>query len=340
VTTVPTARSDPASGSVGRAVVVLNANAGRKVGLPTNVDLDADGIAALLDAVGIEAEVHATGSEDEAIQVVREAAERGPGVPIVAAGGDGTLRVVARTLLERSGGDAASVPALGILPLGSVMNVARSLGLPREPEPAAQVIAAGHVRTIDVGEIVGWGTFFEGVEVGLHAELFAAGAAVDEGDPAASLRAIRLAVRYRPSRLTLRLDEGRLVRTRSLVTSVSNGPFVGMGFTVAPDARLDDGVFDVRVFERFSRWELLRHFLAIAAGRRRYEPRAETFRSATVRMESAHPLRVRADGDEAGTTPVEVRVRRAALRVIAPAPEEGRPARYTAGGTESGADLQ
>jgi diacylglycerol kinase (ATP) len=130
---------------------------------------------------------------------------------------------------------------------------------------------------------------------------------------------MRLAIRYRPSRLTLRLDEGRTVRTRALVTSVSNGPFAGMGFTVAPEARLDDGVFDVRVFERFSRWELLRHFVSIAAGHHRYEPRAQTLRSATVRMESARPLRVRADGEEAGTTPIEVRVRPRALRVIAPA---------------------
>ena len=307
------------SGAVRRAVVVLNARAGSKLGLPTNVDIDAAGISALFDVVSIDADVHATATEDEAVEVVRQAAALGTDGPIVAAGGDGTLRVVARTLLDVSGGDAAAVPPLGILPLGSVMNVARSLDLPREPEPAAQVIAGGHIRTIDVGEIVGWGTFFEGVEVGLHAELFAAGAAVDEGDPAASLGAIRLAIRYRPSRLTLRLDEGRTVRTRALVTSVSNGPFAGMGFTVAPEARLDDGVFDVRVFERFSRWELLRHFVSIAAGHHRYEPRAQTLRSATVRMESAGPLRVRADGEEAGTTPIEVRVRPRALRVIAPA---------------------
>jgi diacylglycerol kinase family enzyme len=74
------------------------------------------------------------------------------------------------------------------------------------------------------------------------------------------------------------------------------------------------------VFERFSRWELLRHFLAIANGRRTYEPRVRTYRSASVRITSGRPLRVRADGEEAGWTPVELRVRPAALRVIAPTP--------------------
>ena len=92
--------------------------------------------------------------------------------------------------------------------------------------------------------------------MGLHAELFAEAAALDAGDARAPFRAIRTALAYRPSRLSLDLDEGRTVRTRALVTSISNGPFAGFGFTVAPGARLDDGKLDVRVFERFSRWEL------------------------------------------------------------------------------------
>jgi diacylglycerol kinase family enzyme len=65
--------------------------------------------------------------------------------------------------------------------------------------------------------------------------------------------------------------------------------------------------------------ELLRHFWSIAAGRRRYEPRVVTHRSAAIRLRSASPLTVRADGAPAGTTPVDIRVRPRALRVIAPA---------------------
>ena len=88
------------------------------------------------------------------------------------------------------------------------------------------------------------------------------------------------------------------------MTSISNGPFAGLGFTVAPGARLDDGLLDVRVFERFSRWELVRHFWSIAAGRRRYEPRVRTLRSATVqpprREPAARPRRRRGGGHDAG----------------------------------------
>jgi diacylglycerol kinase (ATP) len=302
----------------GPVTVILNPHAGRKLGLPTNRAVDRDGVAALLHAVGLDADVRETSSQGEAIALVRDVAARTPSATIVAAGGDGTLRTVARTLLDASDGDPGSVPPIGILPLGSVMNVARSLGIPRDPEPAAEILARGAVRTIDVGEITGWGAFFEGVGVGLQAELLSAGASLDAGDRRATLRSIATALRFQPSGLALGLDDGRVVRCRSLVTSVANGPYAGIGFAVAPSARLDDGLFDVRVFEGFSRWELVRHFASIAAGRRRYEPRVQTYRSATVRLESDTPLRVRADGEEAGSTPVELRVLPRALRVIAP----------------------
>ena len=298
-------------------IVIWNPASGRKVGIQTNVDLDEAGVRALFAAAGLEIELCSTASEDDAVAIVRRAVEAGDGRPIVAAGGDGTFRVVAGALLDARG-EPATLPPLGILPLGSVMNVARSLGIPRELEGAVDVIAEGTVRSIDVGEVLGWGPFFEAVAVGLHAELFAEAAALDAGDARAPFRAIRTALAYRPSRLSLELDEGRTVRTRALVTSISNGPFAGFGFTVAPGARLDDGKLDVRVFERFSRWELVRHFWSIAAGRRRYEPRVRTLRSATVRLRGASPLRVRADGEDVGMTPVEVRVRPGALRVIAP----------------------
>jgi diacylglycerol kinase (ATP) len=299
--------------------VIWNPAAGRKVGMPTNVDLDEAGVRALFAGAGLDIDLCPTTSEEDAVAAVARVVAAGSRQAIVAAGGDGTFRTVARALLELRADDPQRLPPLGILPLGSVMNVARSLDIPRELEGAVQVIAEGHERSIDVGEVVGWGPFLEAVAVGIHAELFAEAAALDAGDARAPLRAIRTALSYQPSRLTLELDKGRTVRTRALVTSISNGPFAGIGFTVAPGARMDDGLLDVRVFERFSRWELVRHFWAIAAGRRRYEPRVQTLRSATVRLRGASPLRVRADGEEVGTTPVELRVRAGALRVIAPA---------------------
>jgi diacylglycerol kinase family enzyme len=88
--------------------------------------------------------------------------------------------------------------------------------------------------------------------------------------------------------------------------------------TVAPGARLDDGRFDVTIFEHFSKWELIRHLAAIAFGRRRFVPHISTYRSTFARISSVHPLPARADSHDLGTTPVEFRVLPAALKVIVP----------------------
>jgi diacylglycerol kinase (ATP) len=117
--------------------------------------------------------------------------------------------------------------------------------------------------------------------------------------------------------MAVELDD-TVVTTRALMVAVSNGPYLGLGMTVAPGARLDDGSFDVRVFRHFSRWELLRHLASIAFGRRRYAPQVSTHRSATVRITSARPLPARADSVDLGHTPVTFRTRPGSLRVVVP----------------------
>jgi diacylglycerol kinase (ATP) len=236
---------------------------------------------------------------------------------VVAAGGDGTVGIVASALL-------GSETALGILPLGSVMNIARSLGLPREPEAAAEAIATGESREIDVGEVAGR-PFFEAGSVGMNAAMFREAQRFDSGDWSSIVRTIWVAVRYRPARMSIDLDQRR-IRTRALMVTVANGPFTGAGLTVAPEASLDDGAFDIRIFRRFSKLRLLRHLVSIAFGRFAYAPEVDAERSSFVRIESASPLPARADSRDLGTTPVEFTIRPRALRVIVPAAPEPEPA--------------
>ena len=290
-----------------RIRVIYNPSAGFKAGLPTN-RASADEIRELMARYGLGDELVATESEEDAAGAAREAARAGYDV-VVAAGGDGTAGTVACEIL---GGQTA----LGILPLGSVMNIARMLEIPRDLEAAAAIIAGGETHIIDVGEAKGT-IFFEAASVGMNAAIFREAQRFDAGEYRSFFTGLWVAMRYHPARMRIELDDG-MVRTRALMVTVANGPYTGIGFTVAPSARLDDGKFDVRVFQRFSRWELVRHFGAIAFGRRRYSPKVRTYRSARVRIESVHPLPCRADHHDLGTTPVDFVVRKAALRVVVP----------------------
>ena len=301
--------SIPASGTHGPRIRVLwNPTSGRKGGIPTNhgsrpMLLD------LLLRHGLGDELLAPGSEQEAAEAATDAVEHGYDV-VVAAGGDGTIGLVARQLL-------GSRTALGILPLGSVMNIPRMLGLPRDLEAAASVLADGHTRTIDVGD-VGDHVFFEAGSVGLHAAATRELPKVDRGDYGAIARSVVSAVRYLPSVVRIEMDGDRIIETTALMVAVANGPFLGPGVPVAPEALLDDGLFDVRVFLHDTKGELARDLTSVATGHLPDERHTLTERARWVRITSSRPLPVRADAMDLGTTPVVFEIRPTALVVVAP----------------------
>jgi diacylglycerol kinase (ATP) len=293
-----------------RIRVIWNPKAGSKAGVPTNSASEAQ-LRDLMTRHGLGDELLVSGSEEEAIAAARDAVENGYDV-VVAAGGDGTVSSLAFQLLR-------TATALGILPLGSAMNVARSLGIPRDLEEAAAILEQGPVRSIDIGEANGQ-PFLEVGSVGLNAAIFGEAHRFDKGEYSSFFSLIATVVRFRPARMRIVMD-GRIVTTRALMIAVANAPFTGIGFTIAPDARLDDGFLDVRVFDHFSKWELIRHFASIVAGRRAYSPKIRTYRSARVRIEARHPRPVRVDANDLRTTPVEFRVLPHVLRVVAPPAE-------------------
>lgn len=286
-------------------IVVWNASAGR-IPLATN-KLDAAGIVEMLARHGVTADVRTSSSADDAFALASNAAKDGARM-VVAAGGDGTIGICGRALLDTE-------TSLAILPLGSVMNIPRMLGLPRDVEAAAEIIGTGVSRQVDVGEANGT-VFFEAANVGISAAIFGEAERFQQGNYGSLLRAVRNAFRYRPARMRIELDDGATIETRALMVSVANGPYTGLAMTVAPDARLDDGKFDVLVFRHFSKIELFRHLGSITFGRRGYSPHVTTKRSSSVRIESSRPLPARADSQELGYTPLVCRVRPAALRVV------------------------
>jgi diacylglycerol kinase (ATP) len=291
------------------SVVVFNANAGAKRRAPGSAPLTEETVRETLERHGVAvARVYATQSPEEAVRAVHEAVDAGHEL-IVAAGGDGTIGQVASELLGNTR------VALGIFPLGSVMNVARMLGVPRDVDEAADVLAAGRTRVIDVGRANDELDFYETASVGMNAAMFAAAQDWEDGDIGSPLRVIAAAFRYRPARMVVEMDDNTIT-TRALMVTISNGAFMGLGMTVAPEARLEDGRFDVKVWRHYSKFELLRHLASIAFGRRRYSPHFTAYRSARVRVTSRHPLPCRADSHDLGTTPVDCEVQHAALRVV------------------------
>jgi len=279
--------------------------------------LKPDALADGLRSRGLRVRIHVLSDRDDPAEVARSA---GPDEDVVVAGGDGTVGPVAEVL---TGDDRT----LGILPMGSWNNIARGLGIPVELEAALDLIGRGEVSKVDAG--LAWHAepgddappedaraFFEAAGVGLDAAGFGA---VELGERAgwrfAAWAAWR-ALRRRRTRMLIELD-GKVLRRRAPAVTVCIGPYHGLGFALVADADPADGLFDIAVFSGMSELDVVRHFLAVARGRERREPRIELLRGKRVTVRGARRvLPAHADGRSIGITPVTFEVQPGALRVF------------------------
>jgi YegS/Rv2252/BmrU family lipid kinase len=299
------------------AALIFNPNAGQKLGLSTNA-AGADEVQAALRAEGIPFDPWPTEHAGHATELARQAVAEGRQL-VIAAGGDGTVNEVAQGL-------AGTETVLGLMPLGSIMNIARTLWVPRDLALAARTIADGKVLAMDMGRI-GERFFLEAAGVGLDAGLFGYFERLEEG--ASRLATLRAALRFLGQlgspRLTLEYDGGARIQARAPMVSVANGPYVGAAYAIAPGARIDDGLLDVVVFRQASIPRVLLHLALIAGGRALPPPpEARTLRVRWVRISRrrGRTLPVHADGDPSGVTPAEFQAAPAALRVIVGPPED------------------
>jgi YegS/Rv2252/BmrU family lipid kinase len=299
-------------------VLIFNPSSGQKLGVSTNAG-GAETAQDALESAGIPFDPRPTERAGHATELARAAVAEGRKL-VIAAGGDGTVGEVAQAL-------AGTDVVLGIMPLGSVMNVARTLCIPRDLPEAARVIADGQVLAMDLGKS-GDVYFLEAAGVGLDAGLFG----YFEQLESKGLRRKILGAGLRFLRslgtpgLTVQID-GRLHRVRAPMIAVANGPFVGAAYALAPDARIDDGLLDVVIFHGASVPRMLFHLLAVAGGRRlSIPPGARVLRGRSIRIAGRRRRRtlpVHADGTAIGATPSTFEVVPAALRVLVGAAEAG-----------------
>jgi YegS/Rv2252/BmrU family lipid kinase len=300
------------------AALIFNPNSGQKLGMSTNAG-GADEVQATLRDARIPFDPWPTERAGHATELAQKAVSEGRSL-VIAAGGDGTAGEVAQAL-------AGTDIALGIMPLGSVMNVARTLCIPRDLPEAARVIAGGQVLAIDLGK-VGDVYFLEAAGVGLDAGLFGYFEQLESKGLRKNIigAALRFVRGLGTPRLVVQVD-GRTYQVRAPMVAVANGPFVGAAYALAPDARVDDGLLDVVIFHGASVPRMLFHLLAVAGGRRLgIPPEARMVRGRSVRIagrRSRRTLPVHADGTPVGATPIRFEVVPSALRVIVGAAEEG-----------------
>lgn len=231
---------------------------------------------------------------------------------VVLGGGDGTMHAAAPALLE------TGLP-LGILPLGTANDLARSLSIPNAADDAAAVILRGRTRAIDLGEVNGV-PFFNVAHLGLSATVtqrLTQAVKRRLGPLAYPLVAVATILRYARFHATLRSERDQ-VMALTLQVTVGNGRYYGGGAVVDADASIGDGKLHVYSLEPRARWRLLLMARAFPAGKHDRLEEVRNFTCERLRITTRRPRRITADGEFVARTPAEFRVLPGAVRVFAP----------------------
>ena len=285
--------------------MILNpaAGKGRAGGLRASVS-------GFLEERGLRPVWHVTEGPGHAGSIVRGLPEEGS---VVAVGGDGTVHEVAAAC-------AGTGRTMGVLPAGSGNDYVKALGVGTDLQRALKVLVMDKVRDVDTAEVNGV-PFNNGLGIGFDAEVAAgvAEAPAYLGGTGRYLWSVgRLLRNFRCHEARLVID-GEIIEAKTILVAVAIGTTYGSIFRLAPEAILDDGLFEVVWSEEVNRAEVLRLIPAALRGTLAERRKVHTARAREVEVELSEEVPAHVDGEMLlGTRHFRAHVLPGALRIVAP----------------------
>lgn len=262
----------------------------------------------------IEPEVWYTSEDDPGNGLAKKAAAAGVDL-VIAAGGDGTIHAVAGGLINTKS-------TLGIIALGTMNNIARSLSIPEDIKAASHIIGDGKTSEVDVG-VINDHVFLEVAGIGLEAALFPAAEEIKKPGWQSTFHGffsgLATLFAFPVIGFKVSFDGHRSRSYRGLQITVCNTPYYGVHLQVAPGTKMDDGLLDAVIYKNFSKLEYIRHAISITQGKRVLQPKITRRKIKTMQVRADHPVEIHADGVPHGHTPATISIIPAALRVRIPA---------------------
>ncbi len=251
----------------------------------------------------------------EATTIAAEAAATGYDA-VIAVGGDGTNNEVVNGLFD---GDKLINPdcAFGFICRGTGGDFRKSFGWGTELEEAIARFKKMDTRRIDLGRF----SYIDHEDIERHSMFinitsFGMSGLVDHlvntttkalgGKASFLMGTLRALLAYRNQRVHLRLDEAFDETLPVRIVSVANGRFFGGGMMMAPDAELDDGLFDVVIMGDMSRMDMLMQGSSIYTGQHLSKPKISLHRARTIIAEPEDPearILIDMDGEQPGRLP-------------------------------------
>jgi diacylglycerol kinase (ATP) len=272
---------------------------------------------------GWEVKLLETTEKGDAVHLARGAADKGCDVAI-AVGGDGTINEVVNGL-------AGSDTALGIIPAGTANVYAADVGIPiwnplrpNAVRMAAEIIDTGQRQKIDLGQVEFADRrkryFFMWCGVGLDAAISQEVRTEDTrrlGMAAWVIAGVMVAFNFMGTRGNV-IVGNQNERKRVLWAIASNGQLYGRLWRIAPQAKMNDGILDLTVFEGYGVLSTIRHVAGVTLGQYARDPTVHFYRGCSFAIETRKPLPVHVDAEPVGTTPVQIDVVPHHLNVVLP----------------------
>ncbi|MGH2349127.1 MAG: diacylglycerol/lipid kinase family protein [bacterium] len=235
---------------------------------------------------------------------------------VVSVGGDGTNHEVVNGLLSAR---ALRPPALGLIPAGTANDLARCLRIPFDPQAAARLLLTGNRRRIDVGQvndrfyatISGVGFDAEVAQLVNHWPRYVGGTVLYIAG------IVKMLATFSPVESEITID-GRTQSAKMFLLAAANTNWYAGGMFMAPHASIDDGLLAVVWAGDLGKAETLAVLPKLFSGAHLKHPKVFHTTAREVRVTSATPLAIHADGESVGTVPAHFRIIPQALEVIAP----------------------
>lgn len=264
-----------------RYKIILNPTAGKGNGLKVRPEIEK-----ILTKYGLDYDIDQTGYPEHATELTVKAASEGFDV-VVAAGGDGTANEVLNGLMQYKQSNK-KCPVMAILPVGRGNDFAYGIGIPTGLQECCDLLASMLIRKIDIGKVTGKdrpnGLFFgNGVGIGFDAVVgFVAAKGKLTGMLSYLVAAIKtIFIYFKPPTLEI-ATESKTFQMPSLMVSVMNGQRMGGGFMMAPDAKPNDGIFDLLLVREVPQSAMVGIMLKIMKGTQAADPAVSTMQAKSI----------------------------------------------------------
>ncbi|WP_096187037.1 diacylglycerol kinase [Evansella halocellulosilytica] len=278
-----------------RARLIYNPSSGRE-----QVKRHLPYILEKLELAGYEASAHATTGKNCAKRAAKLACERKFDL-VVAAGGDGTINEVVSGIAEQE-----YRPNVGLIPGGTTNDFARALHIPRDIEKACEILTNGRLQSIDVGK-VGMEYFINIAGAGTLTELtyeVPSRLKTMMGQVAYYVKGFEKLPRIKPTHVTIEYD-GKLFEGEIMLFLVSNTNSVGGFEKLAPNAFLNDGLFDLIILQKTNLGDVVRLTGAALRGEHINDDCVIYVQANRIKIHSRDELQLNVDGEYGGSLPGE-----------------------------------